>query len=199
MTARWSRWGAASGIIAGLLCAPIGLIVPQLPDLGSSAAIERFYRTHETLLKAVILLASCGFFFLLCFLGALVERLRRAEGTGPLAWIAFGGGLLFTTSLNIAIGLVATAGLLSDAGAPRDHLRPAHRRVRPRGAGRAGRRGVLRRHRRAGVCHHGPLALVGRGERDRGAGEPLEAGMQYRVFRRQRRMPEESSIHGMNG
>lgn len=88
MTARWSRWGATGGVVLCLLWAPMGLIVPQLPDLGSPAAIEHFHRSHEALLKAVLLLASCGFFFLLCFLGALVERLRRAEGAGPLTWIA---------------------------------------------------------------------------------------------------------------
>ncbi len=98
MSTRWSRWGATSGVIVCLLWAPISLIVPQLPDLGSPARIERFYRSHQDLLKAVILLASCGFFFLLCFLGALVERLRRAEGAGPLTWIAFGSGLMFMTS-----------------------------------------------------------------------------------------------------
>ena len=118
MTPRWSRWGAASGVITCLLWAPIGLLVPQLPELGSAAAIERFYRNHQELLKVVILLFSGGFFFLLCFFGALVERLRRAEGSGPLAWIALGSGLLFLTSLNIAVGLVATAGLLSQANAP---------------------------------------------------------------------------------
>lgn len=118
MTARWSRWGATSGLVACLLWAPIALIVPQLPDLGSSAAIEHFYRSHEDLLKVLILLVSCGFFFLLCFLGALVERLRRAEASGPLTWIAFASGLMFMTSLNIAVGLVATAGLLSDTSAP---------------------------------------------------------------------------------
>jgi len=117
MSARWSPWGAISGLLACLLWAPIGLLVPQLPDLGSSAAIEHFYRTHEDLLKLVILLASCGFFFLLWFFGALVERLRRAEGTGPLTWVAFGSGLMFMTSFNIAVGLVAAAGLLSNTNA----------------------------------------------------------------------------------
>jgi hypothetical protein len=118
MTARWSHWGATSGLLVCLLWAPIGLLVPQLPDLGSSAAIERFYRSHEDLLKVALLSLSCGFFFLLCFFGALVERLRRAEGAGPLTSIAFGSGLMFMTSLNIAVGLVATAGLLSGTSAP---------------------------------------------------------------------------------
>lgn len=118
MTGRWSRWGATSGVILCLLWAPMGLIVPQLADLGSSAEIERFYRSHRELLKVVILLVSCGFFFFLCFLGALVERLRRAEGAGPLTWIAFGSALMFMTSLNIAVGLAASVGLLSETSAP---------------------------------------------------------------------------------
>lgn len=118
MTARWSRWGAVSGVLLCLLWAPMGLIIPQLPDLGSSAEIGHFYRNQGDPLKAVLLLVSLGFFCFLCFLGALVERLRHAEGSGPLAWIAFGAGLLFMTSFNIAVGLAAAAGLLYQTSAP---------------------------------------------------------------------------------
>jgi hypothetical protein len=118
VTARWSRWGAASGALLFLLWAPMALIVPRLPDLGSSAEIHDFYRSHGDLLKVVLLLVSVGFFFFLCFLGTLVERLRRAETSGPLTWIAFGAALMFMTSLNVAIGLAATAALLSGTSSP---------------------------------------------------------------------------------
>jgi hypothetical protein len=62
----------------------------------------------------VIVSISVGYLFLLGFLGAVVECLRRAEGSGPLTWMAFGSGLMFTTSLNVALGLVAAAGLLAE-------------------------------------------------------------------------------------
>jgi hypothetical protein len=109
--ARWALRGAVSGIGLCALWAPMGLVIPQLPDLGSSAEIESFYRGHADLLKVVILLVAAGYFFLLGFLGALFDRLRRIEG--PLPWIAFASALMFMTSLNIALGLAATAGLLS--------------------------------------------------------------------------------------
>jgi hypothetical protein len=43
-------------------------------------------------------------------------RLRQAEGSGPLTWIAFAGALMFMTSLNIAVGL--SAALLSGRSGP---------------------------------------------------------------------------------
>ena len=54
----------------------------------------------------------------LCFLGTLVERLRHADMSSPLTWIAFGSALMFMSSLNIAVGLVATADLLSGRSPP---------------------------------------------------------------------------------
>jgi len=118
MTRRWPRWGAASGLVLCLLWAPMGLVVPQLPDLGSSAEIERFYRGHGDLLKVVALCVSVGYFFFLCFLGALMERVRSAEGSDALSWVVFGSALMFMTSLNVAVGLVATADLLSETSMP---------------------------------------------------------------------------------
>ncbi len=80
---------------------------------GRRTAVARFYRDHRELLRAVTVSVAVGFFFLLCFLGALMEGVRTAEVTGPLAWIAFAAALMFMTALNVAVGLVAAAGLLS--------------------------------------------------------------------------------------
>jgi hypothetical protein len=126
MTKRWSRLGAASGVVLFLLWAPMALVVVQLPDLGSPARVDDFYSEHGDLLKVVSLLLSVGFFFLLCFLGTLIDRLRRAEASGPLTWVAFGSSLMFMTSLNIAIGLVAAAGLLSEGGGSADVVLGVH-------------------------------------------------------------------------
>lgn len=113
---RHPPWGALCGVVLAVLWAPMGMVVWQLPDLRSAAEIDRFYRGQGDLLKVAVALASVGFFFLLGFLGALVERLRRAEASGPLTWIAFGSALMFMTSLNIALGLAAAAELLSRQG-----------------------------------------------------------------------------------
>jgi hypothetical protein len=115
---RLARLGPISGLLLCLLWAPMGAVVVQLPDLGSAGGIARFYGDHGDLLKLVTASVSVGFFFLLCFLGALIERLRRAEKSGPATWIAFGSGLMFMTSLNVTVGLVAAAGLLSKTTAP---------------------------------------------------------------------------------
>lgn len=113
-----SRLGPASGVLLCVLWTPMLLVVPRLPDLGSSTEIDRFYRENGELLKVVLLFVSIGFLFLLCFLGALVERLRQAERSGPMTWVAFGSALMFMTALAIALGLVATARLLSGTTTP---------------------------------------------------------------------------------
>jgi hypothetical protein len=82
------------------------------------AEIQRFYHHQDGRLKVVLFLVSVGFFFLLCFLGTVMARLRQAEGSGPLTWIAFAGALMFMTSLNIAVGLSAAAALLSGRSGP---------------------------------------------------------------------------------
>ena len=55
---------------------------------------------------------SVGYLFLLLFLGALIELLRRLSGAGALAWTAFAGALMFMTALNVALGLATAGGLL---------------------------------------------------------------------------------------
>jgi hypothetical protein len=120
-----SRWGAMSGVAFFLLCAPMGLVVLQAPDLGSSTEIHDFYVKHGDLLEVVALFVSVGFLFFLFFLGTLVEGLRRAEPAGALTWVALASALMFMISLNIAVGLVATAKLLSETSSP-DTLHGVH-------------------------------------------------------------------------
>jgi hypothetical protein len=107
------RWGAASGVAFGLLWAPMGVVVLKAPDLSSAADIRDFYGAHGDLVKAVALLVGAGFFFFLNFLGTLMATLRGVEPRGPLRWVALASALMFTTSLNVAVGLVAAARLLS--------------------------------------------------------------------------------------
>ena len=118
MSAPGLRWGAASGMIFCLLWAPLALVLPLLPNLGSSAEIDHFYSSHKDLLRVVVLLLSLAFFFFLGFLGALVEWLRREEESGPLVWVVFASALMFMTGLNVGVGLIASTALLSDTVGP---------------------------------------------------------------------------------
>ena len=112
------RWVPASGIALAILWAPIVLVIPLLPDLGSPAEIRPFYRAHTDLLQAVIVCISAGYLPLLAFLGGLVERLRVEVGEGPLPWLVLASAVVFMTALNVALGLDAAAALLFDAADP---------------------------------------------------------------------------------
>lgn len=92
----------------------MAIVILRLPDLGSAAEIERFWRENLGLVQAVILSTSIGFIFLLVFLGGLAERLHRVDA--GLAFTAYGSALMFMTALNVALGLDAASGLLSERG-----------------------------------------------------------------------------------
>jgi hypothetical protein len=114
---RW--WVPASGIALAVLWAPMALVIPLLPDLGSSAEITPFYRAHTDLLQVVIVCVSAGYLPLLVFLGGLTERLRAEAGDGPLPWVVFASALVFMTALNVALGLDAAAGVVFDSAGPK--------------------------------------------------------------------------------
>jgi hypothetical protein len=107
-------WSAISGVLLCISWAPMAIVILRLPDLASAAEVERFWRENLGLVQAVILSTSVGFIFLLVFLGGLAERLQRVDAA--LAFIAFGSALMFMTALNVALGLDAASGLLSEGG-----------------------------------------------------------------------------------
>jgi hypothetical protein len=115
MSGRWERWGPISGLLLCVTWAPMAVAIPRLPDLGSAQEVELFWRDNHGLMKLVILSVSVGFIFLLGFLGALVERLRAALDAHAIVWVAFGSALMFTTALNVALGIDIAGGLLLEA------------------------------------------------------------------------------------
>jgi hypothetical protein len=117
MTRRWQRWGPISGLLLCLTWAPMAIAIPKLPDLDSAADVQAFWRANQALMQSVILSVSVGFLFLLVFLGALVEMVRKVPGAEAIAWIVLGSALMFMTALNIALGLDVAAGLLVDSDA----------------------------------------------------------------------------------
>jgi hypothetical protein len=112
------RLGPVSGLLLCLCWSPMALAIPRLPDLGSQAAVEQFWRDNNDLMQFVIVSVSVGYLFLLFFLGALTARLRAVDRSETLTWTAFGSALMFMTLLNAAVGLDAAAGLLLADGPP---------------------------------------------------------------------------------
>jgi hypothetical protein len=106
-----TRLGALAGLVMAALWAPIALVIPELPSLDSATAIDSFYSEHGELMKVILCSVSLGFIFFLIFLGTLVEELRSRAG-GAWTWVALGAALMFTTALNVALGLDAAAALL---------------------------------------------------------------------------------------
>jgi hypothetical protein len=101
-----------SGILMCVAWSPMLVVIPRLPDLGSTGDVEAFWDENLRLMKFVVLAAAVGYLFLLGFLGGLLSRLRQADAEGALPWVAFASLLMFTTALNVAIGLDMAGGLL---------------------------------------------------------------------------------------
>jgi hypothetical protein len=111
---RYVRWGPWSGILLCLTWAPMAVAVPGFPDLRSAGAVAGYWSTDLAFMQSVALSVSVGYLFLLVFLGALAERLGADVGVRAWTWTAMGGALMFTTALNVAIGLVMAAGLVAE-------------------------------------------------------------------------------------
>ena len=104
---RWERYGAASGIAFAILAVATVLIVPQSPPAAddSLGQIQGYFRDHRDGLLLAGYVTGLAIAFALWFTGTLRSHLMRAEGgTGRMASIAFGGGLVAGS-----IALIGTA------------------------------------------------------------------------------------------
>ncbi|GAA4924580.1 hypothetical protein GCM10023204_34390 [Actinomycetospora succinea] len=107
------RWGPWSGVLLCVTWAPMAVAVPGFPDLRSAAAVVDYWAGDLPLMQVVALSVSVGYLFLLVFLGALAERLSADAGVRAWSWTGLGAAVVFTTALNVAIGLVMAAGLVA--------------------------------------------------------------------------------------
>jgi hypothetical protein len=117
---RLEYFHAASGLVFVVTMIAGWFIVAAqgMPDLSSGRRIYDAYRSHSAL-PTTIFVMTVGFFFSLWFLGVLLGRMREAEGSGPLTWIAAGGGISFTTVFmaGLAMGLANSLAVLKGHGA----------------------------------------------------------------------------------
>jgi hypothetical protein len=113
--AKWERWAAATGIAAFVLLAVSNFFVtaspPKITD--SAQKIVKFAVDHRSGLLAQIFVGGFGFaLFFPWFLGSLRSFLVKAEGgTGRLATVAFGGGLILVGVTAIGASLQASVAL----------------------------------------------------------------------------------------
>jgi hypothetical protein len=87
--------------------------VPGFPDLRSEEVVIGFWSTDLDLMRAVVLSVSVGYLFLLVFLGALAARLGVDPEVRVWSYTAVGAALMFTTALNVAVGLVMAGGMVA--------------------------------------------------------------------------------------
>jgi hypothetical protein len=113
--AKWERWAAATGIAAFVLLAVSNFFVtaspPKITD--SAQKIVKFAVDHRSGLLAQVFVGGFGFaLFFPWFLGSLRSFLAKAEGgTGRLAMVAFGGGLILVGTAAIGALLQASVAL----------------------------------------------------------------------------------------
>ena len=110
---RFARYGAASGIafLALFLVGFLVFVVPNSPNADASAQDwANYYTDHRDRIQVGTLVVGVGLFFFVWFLGSLRSAIAAAEGgTGRLASIAYGGGLLTAAFFLIAITATAVA------------------------------------------------------------------------------------------
>src|ERR1700730_2557236 len=114
---RFARQGAAGGIISVvLLIVGFGLFSSGAPSFDASAQTwADYFADHATRIQIGITIVGVGLFFFLWFLGSLRAALATAEaGTGRLASIAFGGGILSAAFLLLGLTAGAAAAFRPD-------------------------------------------------------------------------------------
>jgi hypothetical protein len=112
MPATDDRLAAGAGVMTAVLWAPMGLVIPELPDLADATGVSEFYAAHGTAMTAILASVSGGLGFALLFLGNLIARLRLLEASAAWTWALMGSALMFLTALCAALGVDAAAVLL---------------------------------------------------------------------------------------
>ncbi len=104
----FARYAAASGILAVILIL-VGYAVatPDIPDVDAAAEDwGAYYSDNQSQIQVGTTIVAIGLFFFIWFLGSLRSALSAAEGgTGRLASVAYGGGLV--SAVFFVVGLTA--------------------------------------------------------------------------------------------
>jgi hypothetical protein len=111
---RSERYGAASGIAFAVLAVATVLLVPQSPPAADDSLrqIQGYFGEHRDGLLMAGYLTGLAIAFALWFTGSLRSHLMRAEGgTGRMASVAFGGGLVAGTVALIGTAVTSAAAL----------------------------------------------------------------------------------------
>lgn len=109
---RWERYGVASGVAFAILAVATILLVPQSPPAADDSLrqIQGYFGEHRDGLLMAGYLTGLAIAFALWFTGSLRSHLMRAEGgTGRMASIAFGGGLVAGTAALIGTAVTSAA------------------------------------------------------------------------------------------
>jgi len=117
---RYARYGAATGIIAVvLIMVGYGIATPNIPKVSASADDWLSWVTgHQNQIQFGTTITTVGLFFYIWFLGSLRSALSAAEGgSGRLASIAYGGGLVSAGFFVIGLTAIQAAAFRTDAPA----------------------------------------------------------------------------------
>jgi hypothetical protein len=109
---RYARYGAATGIVAVILLI-VGFSVFSKGIPGSDDSAQKwasFFTDHQNRIQTGITIVGVGLFFYIWFLGSVRSAIAAAEGgTGRIASIAYGGGLVSAAGFFITLGGTAAA------------------------------------------------------------------------------------------
>lgn len=123
----WERLGAVSGIVFVGLLLIVFIFIPAPPDFDSSPPeIAEYYIGDRDAIQIGNLISAVAFMALIWFLGSVRSVLRLAEGgSGRLASVAFGGGLVGVATFFFALILGAAAAFRPEETNP-DLIRLLH-------------------------------------------------------------------------
>jgi hypothetical protein len=99
---RWERLAPLTGLIAVAIIIAVFAIGGSTPDEDDSASkVVNFYSKHHDKHMTLGFILAISVPFLIAFASTLRYELRRAGGSGQLATMAFGGGVLAAAGFGI--------------------------------------------------------------------------------------------------